>query len=382
MHSDFQLIILLSTLLLIAPFISNILKLPIIVTEMMLGSVFQFLGLLPDNHLFELIAEVGFLYLMFLAGMEVNLRELFKIDKKILLQSGAFLFLLYLLTIIIAYIFNLSKIYIAILPLISVGLIITLQKEVGKTKWLSLAITIGVLGELVSIISLTILSGVFAYGMTFKLYKIIFILIGFLSILIISYFILKSLFWWFPKIKHYLMPNDDKYNQDIRISFALFFILIAIMLYLHLDVVLGAFVAGMFITSFFYHNIELEHKLSPFGFGFLITIFFIHVGSGFDLKMLLNKELILKTFFIVSIMLFIRIISSFIFINIIGKKESILLGLSLSMPLTLLIATATVAYNGKSIDLLHYNAFVLASIIEVVFSMLFLKTLLVAKSPK
>ena len=382
MHSDFQLIILLSTLLLIAPFISNILKLPIIVTEMMLGSVFQFLGLLPDNHLFELIAEVGFLYLMFLAGMEVNLRELFKIDKKILLQSGAFLFLLYLLTIIIAYIFNLSKIYIAILPLISVGLIITLQKEVGKTKWLSLAITIGVLGELVSIISLTILSGVFAYGMTFKLYKIIFILIGFLSILIISYFILKSLFWWFPKIKHYLMPNDDKYNQDIRISFALFFILIAIMLYLHLDVVLGAFVAGMFITSFFYHNIELEHKLSPFGFGFLITIFFIHVGSGFDLKMLLNKELILKTFFIVSIMLFIRIISSFIFINIIGKKESILLGLSLSMPLTLLIATATVAYDGKSIDLLHYNAFVLASIIEVVFSMLFLKTLLFKKIPK
>jgi Kef-type K+ transport system membrane component KefB len=375
MHNEFQLIIVLSTLLLIAPFVSNILKLPIVVTEIMLGAVAHFLGILPHNHLFELIAEVGFLYLMFLAGMEVNLRELFKIDKKILLYSGTFLFLLYILTLFSVYLFDLSKIFLATLPLISVGIIVTLQKEVGKKEWLNLAMTVGVLGELVSIVILTILSGVFTYGVTPELYKAILILVGFISILVVGYFILKSLFWWFPKIKHNLMPDNDKYNQDIRISFALFFILIAVMMYLHLDVVLGAFVAGMFIASFFYHNIELEHKLSPFGFGFLITIFFIHVGSGFDLKMLINEVLILKTLFILSIMVSIRIISSFIFINIIGKKESILLGLSLSMPLTLLIATATVAYNGKSIDLLHYNAFVLASILEVILVMLFIKFL-------
>ena len=375
MNNEFQIIIVLSTLLLIAPFVSNKLKLPIIVTEMMLGSVAHSLGLLPHNHLFELIAEVGFLYLMFLAGMEVNLRELFKIEKKILLYSTIFLILLYLLTLLSIYIFHLSKIFLATLPLISVGLIVTLQKEIGKKEWLNLAITVGVLGELVSIVVLTILSGIFTYGVTPELYKAILILVTFISILVLGYFALKSLFWWFPKIKHNLMPDDDKYNQDIRISFALFFILIAIMMYLHLDVVLGAFVAGMFITSFFYHNIELEHKLSPFGFGFLITIFFIHVGSGFDLEMLLNKELILKTFFILFIMILIRVVSAFIFIKIIGKKESILLGLSLSMPLTLLIATATVAYNGKSIDLLHYNAFVLASILEVVLVMLFVKFL-------
>jgi len=375
MNNEFQIIIVLSTLLLIAPFVSNKLKLPIIVTEMMLGSVAHSLGLLPHNHLFELIAEVGFLYLMFLAGMEVNLRELFKIEKKILLYSTIFLILLYLLTLLSIYIFHLSKIFLATLPLISVGLIVTLQKEIGKKEWLNLAITVGVLGELVSIVVLTILSGIFTYGVTPDLYKAILILVTFISILVLGYFALKSLFWWFPKIKHNLMPDDDKYNQDIRISFALFFILIAIMMYLHLDVVLGAFVAGMFITSFFYHNIELEHKLSPFGFGFLITIFFIHVGSGFDLTMLLNEELILKTFFILSIMILIRVMSSFIFIKIIGKKESILLGLSLSMPLTLLIATATVAYDGKSIDLLHYNAFVLASILEVVLVMLFVKFL-------
>jgi Kef-type K+ transport system membrane component KefB len=373
MHNEFQLIIVLSTLLLIAPFVSNILKLPIIVTEIMLGSVAEFLGILPHNHLFELIAEVGFLYLMFLAGMEVNLRELFKTDRKILLYSGLFLLLLYILSVFSVYIFDLSKVFLATLPLISVGIIVTLQKEIGKKEWLSLAMTVGVLGELVSIMILTILSGVFTYGVSVELYKAIFILVGFLSILAIGYFILKSLFWWFPKIKHYLMPNNDKYNQDIRISFAIFFILIAIMMYLKLDVVLGAFVAGMFIASFFYHNIELEHKLSPFGFGFLITIFFIHVGSGFDLKMLINEELIIKTIFILFIMISIRLLSSFIFSNLIGRKESILLGLSLSMPLTLLIATATVAYNGKSIDLLHYNAFVLASILEVIIVMLLIK---------
>ena len=373
---ELQLIIIISVLLLLAPFVSNILKLPIAVVEISMGAIIGSLGFFHDSHLFELLAEVGFLYLMFLAGMEVNLKELFKIDKKIFLLGGGFLLLLYILTIIFIKLLGFSNIFIVILPMLSVGLIVSVQKEVGKQEWINFAITIGVIGELVSILVLTIISGIFELGIGIELYKSIFTLFLLISILIGGFYLIKTLFWWFPTIKHYMMPDDDKYNQDIRISFALFFIMISIMLYLHLDVVLGAFVAGMFITSFFEHNIELEHKLSPFGFGFLITIFFIHVGSTFNLEYLLNLEVLKITFIIISLMLFIRISSSFVFYKLLNKKELILFALSLSMPLTLLIATATLAYQAKSIDLLHYNAFILASILEVLISMIGIKIIL------
>jgi Kef-type K+ transport system membrane component KefB len=379
---EIELIIVLSVLLLIAPFISNILKLPIAVVEITMGSIVGSIGLLEESHLFELLAEVGFLYLMFLAGMEVNLKNFFKIDKKIFLLGGLFVLLLYLLTIAFVKGLNLSNVFIVILPMLSVGLIVSVQKEVGKTKWIEMAMTIGVIGELVSIMVLTLISGIFELGIGKELYFSILKLMILITILILGFYFIKVLFWWFPKIKHYIMPDDDKYNQDIRLSFALFFIMISIMLYLHLDVVLGAFVAGMFIASFFEHNIELEHKLAPFGFGFLITIFFIHVGSTFNLKYLLDLNMLKITFIVTGLMLGIRIIASFIFIKLMNLKETLLFALSLSMPLTLLIATATLAYQAKSIDLMHYNAFILASILEVLIAMVGIKQILKIKIDK
>jgi len=377
---EVELIVVISVLLLIAPFISNLLKLPIAVVEISMGAIVGSLGLFHDSHLFELIAEVGFLYLMFLAGMEVNLKELIKIDKKIFILGILFIGLLYLFTYFSIQILHLSKIFIVILPMLSVGLIVSVQKEVGKSEWINFAMTIGVLGELVSILVLTIISGIFELGIGIELYKSIFTLFLLIGILISGFYMMKTIFWWFPTIRHYMMPDDDKYNQDIRISFALFFIMISIMLYLHLDVVLGAFVAGMFIKSFFEHNIELEHKLSPFGFGFLITIFFIHVGSTFKLQYLFNIEVLKITFIIISLMISLRLISSFIFYKILEKKEILLFTLSLSMPLTLLIATATLAYQAHSINLVHYNALILAAILEVLISMIGIKLIIKANN--
>jgi len=284
MNAEIILIITLSIILLISPFISTALKLPISMVEILLGSIASALGLLYENELFKLLAEVGFLYLMLLAGMEVNLKELLKLDRKLVQKGLVFLFFLYLFSLISVGIFGFSKIFIAILPLISIGLILSIQQEIGKQPWLDLAIKIGVIGELLSILVLTLLSGYFEFGFNKELLINTGILFGFLIILSIGFLLFRTLLWWYPKLKHYLMPVADKYHQDVRIAISLFFIMIAVMMVLHLDVVLGAFVVGVFLTTFFDHNHNLEHKLSPFGFGFLITIFFVHVGSTIDLK--------------------------------------------------------------------------------------------------
>ncbi|HIP20157.1 MAG TPA: cation:proton antiporter, partial [Sulfurimonas sp.] len=53
--------------------------------------------------------------------------------------------------------------------------------------------------------------------------------------------------------------------------------------------------------------------------------------------------------------------------------DAVLMGLSHSMPLTLLIAMATLAFNANSIDKLHYYAFILAALFQVISVMIVIK---------
>ena len=372
MSAELILIFTLAGILLISPFLSNILKLPIAMVEITLGAVAKLLGLLHHNEMFSVLAEVGFLYLMLLAGMEVNLRTILKLDKSVFIKGFLFLFVLYALSIASVFVFKYSVIFIVILPLISIGLMLSIQQEIGKQPWLDLAIKIGVLGELLSILVLTVVSGYFEFGLGKELLFNIGMLFLFLAVLGIGFMALRTLFWWFPKLKIYIMPGSDKYFQDVRIAISMFFIMISIMLLLHLDVVLGAFIVGVFLSTFFEHNKDLEHKLAPFGFGFLITIFFVHVGSALDLSMV-SLKLIADALILTFLMIFLRIVSSFLFFKELKLKNTILFGFSLSMPLTLLIAIATLAYQNDVLDDYWFTVVVAAAVLEVIVTMLGIK---------
>jgi Kef-type K+ transport system membrane component KefB len=257
--------------------------------------------------------------------------------------------------------------------LISIGLLATLKKEYGKTAWIELGITIGLLGEIISILVLTMLSAVMEVGFGYEFYKALFFLSGFFIIMAIIYKIFHNLIWWYPEIKTYLMPKFDNLEQDIRLSMAIFFIMVAVMLFLHLEVAFGAFIAGTFIATFFEHNKELPNKLEHFGFGWLVPIFFISIGMNFDVQSLFLDGLVLTSFIIVFSMFGIRFISSFVFYKELKFKNVFLFAISHSMPLTLLIAIATLAYHNHSIDNFHFLSFILASILEVLIGMIIIK---------
>jgi hypothetical protein len=72
-------------------------------------------------------------------------------------------------------------------------------------------------------------------------------------------------------------------------------------------------------------------------------------------------------------MVAMRVLASLVFIKELGIRDSILMGLSHSMPLTLLIAMATLAYHANSIDQLHYYAFILAALFQVISVMITIK---------
>jgi len=341
-----------------------------------LGSIFSYLGFISHNEYFSLIAEVGFLYLMFLAGMEVDLKQITKSPKIIIQKSIIFLFIMLFFSILSGILFNLNIIIIISMPLISIGLLASLSKVYGKdTPWIKLSLIAGVLGEISSIAALTIFDAASTTGFSFELISKISYLLLFIVVVYLIYRFLHLLFWWAPELKHILMPRIDTSDQDIRLSMSLFFILIAVMLSLQLELALGAFIAGVAISAFFHHEKKLEEKMSSLGFGFLVPLFFLHIGASFDLRSLLLEGVISGALLITFLMLMSRVLAAIILKDISGSKNALLVALSLSMPLTLLVAVATIGYNVQLLSQLNYYQLILASIFEILVSMTLIKIL-------
>jgi len=373
--SNTVVIIALSLMVVFSPFFSHITRIPVVVIEIMLGSIVGYFGVFGENEFFDIIAHIGFLYLMFLAGMEVNLKE-FGFEKKTLMRRTVIFFAVtYLLSFSVFAYFDLSAVYLIALPIFSLGMLMALIKEYGKQEpWLALALNIGIAGEVISILAMTILNGGLTYGFNMDFFLTLLVLVGFLIGFVLFFKAVKILFWWYPSLKTMIMPHEDGKDKDVRFSMALLFILVGIMLHFKIDAVLGAFLAGMLIVTYFKHKTELPEKLSSFGFGFLVPIFFIHVGSTLSLDAFLDPEILQLAVAIAGTMVAIRLIAgTSAFAGYFGFKNALLFSLSNAMPLTFLVAIATLGYDAKAISHEEYYAFIVASMGSAIILMISIK---------
>ena len=376
MSEEILIIISISLIIFTSPLISKVVKLPTITVEIILGSLAAYFAFIVEHSILELVAQLGFLYLMFLAGLEVDLKKIINISGNLLRKSIFYNVILFSLAAIGTLYLEIGYIFIVILPLISIGLLAALKKEYGDVEWIRLAITVGLIGEIISIFALTTVTAALEFGINFDFYKTMTLFVLFLIFMVVMYKFFHNLIWWYPEIKAVLMPENDHQEQDIRLSMSIFFLMIAVMMLLDLKVAFGAFIAGTFITTFFEeHNKQLPHKLEHFGFGWLVPIFFIYVGSSFELESLFEDGLVEKAFLIALAMIAIRFVASLLFVKEMGWNKFYMIGLSHSMPITLLIAVATIAYNNHSITQFYYYAFILAAIMEVLIVMVAIRIL-------
>lgn len=374
---NITLIITVSLYVVMAPFISNLFRVPITVVEILLGVFGAYFGFLGSNEYFYIVAKVGFLFLMFIAGLEVDLKEFAKMRRDFLIRSAVYFIILYLLALVAYHTFKLSPIYIVILPIFSLGMIMALIKDYGKHQpWLTLALTIGIAGEVISIIAITILTGALSFGFGLPFLKVIATMVAFVIVAIAIFKLSNTLFWWYPELKQIIIPFKDQKDQDIRFAMALFFGMIALVLWLGIDMVLGAFFAGIFLSSFFREKKNLHNKLHSLCFGFFAPIFFIYVGSTLELKTLFMPQILNKALLIIVLLITIRLIASFIaFYGALKFKNTLLFALSDSMPLTFMVAVATIGLTSKAISKHEYFSIILASMIDAVLVMTLIKIL-------
>ncbi|MDZ7818925.1 MAG: cation:proton antiporter [Aliarcobacter sp.] len=374
----FFLIISICSIIMFSPSLAKLFKAPVVVVEICLGLIAGYFGLIYDDETLKLIAKFGFVYLMFLAGLEINLK-LVKIIKATLAWNVILYFIfLYAISALICWLFDLSITYFVALPIFSLGMIMMLIKEYGKDEpWLNLALSIGVVGEVISILALTLFSGWVDYGFSLNFIISILTIIGVVLLTILGLRLFYIIFWWYPELKKFLVPDSDnnRFDQDIRFSISSLLILVAIMYALKIDVVLGAFAAGLFFKMFFYQKHDLIEKIESFGFGFFVPIFFIYTGSTVKLEML-NYDILKHAFFIMFAIIVIRLLSSYLaFYRYLKFKQTLLFALSDSMPLTFLVAIAMLTYNYGLITQSEYFSFIIASIIDGLILMLLIRKL-------
>ncbi|MDN5062803.1 cation:proton antiporter [Aliarcobacter butzleri] len=372
------LIITVCMIIMAAPIISKMIKTPVVVIEITLGLLCGYLGLIYSDETLKLVAKFGFVYLMFLAGLEINFKLVKIIKATLAVNVILYFILLYTISGLVCWLFDLGLTYFVALPIFSLGMIMMLLKEYGKEQpWLNLALSIGVVGEIISILALTLFSGWTEYGFTsnffYSILTIALVIVAIILLLRVSY----VLFWWFPEIRNFIIPEnqDDKHDQDIRFSLSLLLIFVSIMLILKIDVVLGAFTTGLFFKMFFNQKHELLEKIESFGYGFFAPIFFIYTGSTVKLDMV-TLEILHHAIFIMCAIIAIRLISSYlVFYNYLKFKQTALFALSDSMPLTFMVAIAMLSYNYGLISQNEYFSFIIASMLDGLFLMVLIRKL-------
>ena len=307
------------------------------------------------------LANLGLIFLMFLAGLEMDLKQV-KDDLKETVMLGLMTFIVpfisgFLLAEFFQLGFNVSLLVGVILSTTSIGVVLPVLKklELIRTRIGSLVIGSATIDDVLSMISLAVLLKLFLSPAGGQ---------GIVQFIIIIALFFISAFYLTPKFAELLL-NRPKMMVSIEaetrfmIIVMLFIVLISEELQLH--GIVGAFLAGLAFSESVKTGWFIE-KINAIGYGFFIPIFFFMVGAKTDLGVffLLQDKLIFALFLII-----VAILSKFVGAFIVGKliglgnKETMGISFSMITRLAVGLAAANVALENGLIDTSIFSSFVL-----------------------
>jgi Kef-type K+ transport system membrane component KefB len=365
MSSYFSLF-LIAVLAFIIPIISERVGIPAVVGEIVCGIIIggSVLGIFSgEEEGIAFLSRFGFVFLMFLIGLEIDFSHIEFHGPRSLI-NGVVIFLLTLSTSIVLVDQMMGYgIYLAIiLSCSAVGLIASTLRETGiaRSEYGQMITIAAFIADFAVILLVTAYTFYHREGITtgrLLLIPILFLL--FFGV----YYLGRHLIWRFPERLSKLFKSDQPSEIGVRASFAILLIFVVLSEALGAEAVLGAFLAGVMLSGLFGGGTVLEQKLYGIGYGFLIPIFFINVGIGFNLGALITGEGIYLIPILFVIALIVKIIPSLILLTRYTLKESISSGVLLSSRLSMMIAVTAVGLELGLIDTKLESAIVLLAIL-------------------
>jgi Kef-type K+ transport system membrane component KefB len=184
-----------------------------------------------------------------------------------------------------------------------------------------------------------------------------------------------------PRLVAMLGRHLESSSQlPVRISVTLVIFLVYLATKLSLDVLLGAFAAGVIVRLFIRgeNTEQITSKLEAIGFGFLIPIFFIETGVNLDLHALEHRPKVLLLVPLFALLfLFTRGLPTFVvFRRVLDKTQVAALSILSSTGLPLIVVITTIGVDEHRMKPQNASALVAAGMLSVlVFPILGLRRL-------
>ena len=324
----------------------------------------------------DTLADLGFLFLMFLVGMEIDFNRIEKegfwnisIASLVAVSTlgvGAVLAWQLGLPFFIALVLGAMSVGIALVALVEVG---ASQKRYGQVLLL-----VGSIGEFLTLIALTAYNLIHLYGMSYHLLEeigkalfLFFVAYAFLAVL-------RLAVWWHPQRFQRWVDMDDPSEVGVRAGFMVMLSLAAVAGWVGLEAILGAFLAGALFSFVFRDKGVLESKFSAVGQGFFIPLFFINVGVSFDAGALGDLDTTLYLLAVLAVAsLITKLVPAFL-LKFVGftMRQVMASGFLLAAPLTLLVAAEEMGHELGVLDDRMSSAIILLAIVSgVVFPTVF-----------
>ena len=355
------------------PFFAQRFRIPSAALEIVYGTILFNLIIHNQPEWFLILKEFGLIYLMFIVGMEIDLRKFTK-DR-----NFTWYVIIPLLSLVITplvfhrmgYPFYLG----VVIAMISAGIIIPVLKETGliDSKFGRDIIGIALTGELLSMLFLVGIDIYHRYGFTARASlegtKIIFLFL--LAGLFLRF--LYIIAWWNPKKVERIMESDDPVEEGIRMVIFIAFSGALIAYTTGLEPILGSFLAGLIFSYVFKSKGIFEDKINAVGFGFFTPFFFIGVGATLQIELLQSTPtLLLAAFF--TFVVFVSKIFPILFSYFMRIKilEALCISLILSAPLSMMVVAGTLGVRMNLITESMNDSLILTAVISsIIFPSLF-----------
>jgi Kef-type K+ transport system membrane component KefB len=299
---SFESLVVIAAIAAFVPLIVGLLRIKVAEVVLLLGGGIIFgpylLGWIHVDESISLLSELGLGMLFFLAGMELERRAVTG-------QGGRLAAIGWFASLAVAAVLSIAMtvagdvhdtLGVAIaLTSTALGTLLPVIRDRGElnTRFGTLFMGAGAWGEFGPIIAISVLLG------TKSSFAAILSLVGFAIVALFIAWISRRMSN--DRVQAIFERGHHTSSQTaLRFTMLLMVLLLGMADVFGLDVVLGAFVAGVIVRQLAPHATEttLQLRIEAIGFGFLIPVFFVVSGANLDVVSIVENPLALLRFFV------------------------------------------------------------------------------------
>jgi Kef-type K+ transport system membrane component KefB len=348
--------------------LAKLLKQPLFIGYLFAGILLSWAGLIGNMQLLQEMGHIGVALLLFLLGLEMNLRDISSVGKSAVLTGLGQIVITFSLGYLLSLLMGFS-----FLPSFYMGLALTFSSTIIAVRLLSdkddltslygrISIAVLLIQDFFAVVILLFLGGEVSGGLSTPLGYLLTFLKGGLLVFLVWALSKRVL----PLVFEKITGHSSELLFIVSISWALG-VSAFVYGFLGFNLEIGGFLAGLALSGLPEH-LQIANKTKPLR-DFFLTVFFLVLGAnlvvGGNIVGLIPKALVLSVFVILSHIFVVMAIMGFLGYK---RRTSFLVGIMGSQVSEFSLITASVGLSMGHIDNMFLSLISMVGVITMVTS--------------